>query len=396
MRGNLKKKQGCGCCTNRVHVLGINTIHDTDSWMIPYFINPEDTKTRTFGCNDMGLLHCPVCKTIKEDTMIAVLYRDKNVHCEVCSDGFSFPEKFLYSMFQQLNIKLKRHKRDFEWLKPYNKEYDLYFIINGVECLLEAHGLQHYKESFGKMLDGNKKAKSLEEEIINDEFKKQLALNNGIKEDNYIVIDCRYSTLEHIKQNILNHKTLTTLFNLSIVDWSKCESEANEPYLLKACEYYNQGLNLIQIGDIMDIYWRTASRYIRKGSEFGLCKYKDIKKEHGVNFNNTINLWKSGVHNNLEISDELGISRDSVGEYLRQAEKERLIEYKKYISTSDKKAIKNIEHNKEFISINEAHRCSEEIFGIKLSRKGITGSCDTGKAYKGLHFQYKENTYNLN
>lgn len=392
--GNLKKKQGCGCCTNRVPVLGINTVYDTDPWMIPYFINFEDSKRKTFGSNDIGLLHCPICKTKKPTTMIASLYRDKIIHCETCSDGFSYPEKFIYHILKKLNIQLERHKRDFEWLKPYNKEYDICFYINKTTYVLEMHGLQHYQDCFGKFKDGNRKCKTLKEEQENDIFKKQLALSNGIEDENYIVIDSRYSTLEWLKQNIIKSR-LNELFDLDNIDWNKCDAEANSSYLIKACEHHKKGLNYVQIAKEMNIYWKTVSRYIKRASEFGLSSYTDVKVVNNENYNNIIDLWNSNIHNTTEISEQLGVSRDSVCEYLRKAEKQGLVEYKKYISNSDKKKIKNTEYNKEFISINQASLKSEETFGIKLFRKGITESCNTGRAYKGLHFQYIDNN-NIN
>lgn len=199
--GNLKKKQGCGCCANRVPVLGINTIYDTDKWMIKYFINPEDTKIYTFGSDKKGLLHCPICKTRKSDMKICTLHRDKDIHCEVCWDGFSYGEKYTYSLLKQLGLQVKRHKY-FEWSKNVqsditslcgNKEYDFYIKINNEDCVIETNGLQHYEDN------GWKEGKSLKEEQENDRFKKKLAISNGIKEENYIVIDCRRSELKWVK-----------------------------------------------------------------------------------------------------------------------------------------------------------------------------------------------------
>lgn len=387
--GNLKKKQGCGCCANRVPVLGINTIYDTDPWMIPYFINPEITKTKTFGSNDDGLLQCPICKTHKNDMMIVTLHRDKDIRCEVCSDGFSYGEKYTYSLLKQLELKIRRHKV-FDWSKNIhseinslcgNKEYDFYICTNNEEILIETNGIQHYEEAhFTK--------RSLYEEQENDKLKEIVALKNKIKEENYIVIDCRYSDSKYIKNSILNNYKIINKFNLTNIDWNKCEQDATNSYLVEAVKYYNKGMNFTQIAVTMDIYWRTVSRYIRRANRFGLCKYNEVRETNNLNYKNIIKLWEQGVHNVIEISEELELSADAVREYLKKGELKGIIEYKKHIKNSDKKPVKNIEYGKEFISINEAHKASKNIFGIDLSRKGITKSCDTGQAYKGLHFHY--------
>jgi Mn-dependent DtxR family transcriptional regulator len=396
--GNLKKKQGCGCCSNKVPVLGINTIWDTDPWMLPYFINSEDTKTRTFGNTDTGLLHCPICKVPKPNMKVVTLHRDKDVHCEVCWDGFSYGEKFTYSFLKQLGIKVKRHKY-FEWSKNVyseieslcgNKEYDFFIDVNKEKIIIETNGLQHYEEcSFSR--------RSYFEEVENDKLKKKLALDNEFSEDTYIVIDCRYSNLEYIKNSVLNNMQLKNKFDLSKINWEQCNKEALEPYLIKAVQYYNEGIDHMKIAEIMEIDFKTVKRYLKRAREHGLCNFKTGQEIHNENFNKVISLWKDGIHDTNKIKELLpSISRDSIGEYLRQAEKDGLIEYNKYINSADKKPIKNIEYNKEFVSINQASNMSKEIFGVKLYREQLRKSCDTGQVYNGLHFQYINNDISAN
>lgn len=393
--GNLKKKQGCGCCSNKVPVLGINTIVDTHTWMVKYFKNPKDAESRTFGSQDKGLLYCPICKMSRDNMQISTLYREKDICCQVCSDGFSYGEKFTYSLLKQLNLQVKRHKY-FDWSKNVyseieslcgNKEYDFYLKDNNI--LIETNGLQHYEEcGFSR--------RSYYEESENDKLKEKLALNNNVKEENYIVIDCRYSKFEYIKNNILNNEKINKLFNLSKIDWNSCEEEALSSYLVKACEYYNQGIGHMEIAKIMDIDFKTVKRYLKRAREYNLCDYVSAVEIHKKNVINAIELWKSGIHNASEIARQLDLDNTIIGDYLRQAEKDGLIEYKKYISNSEKKSIKNLEYDKDFVSINQCYELSETFFGVKLQRNGITKSCDTGQAYKGLHFKYTEKTISIN
>lgn len=354
---NLKKKQGCGCCSNKVSVLGINTVWDTDSWMIPYFINSEDAKTHTFGSNDKGLLHCPVCKTPKPNMSIVTLHRDKDIHCEVCYDGFSYGEKYTYNLLKQLNIKVKRHKY-FEWSKNVyseisslcgNKEYDFYIKIDDEDYILETNGLQHYEEcGFSR--------RSCFEESQNDILKETLAMKNHIKEENYIIIDCRYSNAEYIKNSILNNEKLKNKFDLSKIDWSKCEKHANTPYFIEALKYYNLGIGYIEIADIMEIDFKTVKRYLKRAREHGLCDFKTTPEIKIENKLKAIELWSDGIHNTSEIAKQLNLDSTVICDYLNEAEAEGLIIYKQYI--------------KDCI------------------RKEITKSCDTEQAYKGFNFQY--------
>jgi Mn-dependent DtxR family transcriptional regulator len=357
--------------------------------MIPYFINPEDAKTHTFGSNQQSLLHCPICKIPKLDMKICTLHRDKDIHCEVCWDGFSYGEKYTYSLLKQLGIKVKRHMY-FEWSKNVyseipslcgNKEYDFYIKVNDEDCVIETNGLQHYEEC-------NFSRRSFYEEVENDKLKKKLALENNIKEENYIVVDCRYSNSQFIKNSILNNKQITDKFDLSVINWEKCEREALEPYLIKAVNYYNDGINHMKIADIMEIDFKTVKRYLKRAREHGLCNYKTIYEIRDENKTKAIEIWKDGVHNCAEIARKLNLDDSVISDYLNEAERDSLVEYKKFVRNASKKSIKNKEFDKEFISINQASNLSEEIFGVKLYRKGITVSCDTGQAYKGFHFYY--------
>jgi len=71
--------------------------------------------------------------------------------------------------------------------------------------------MKYYKKSF-ETIGG----RAVEEEIENDRIKKELDINNGIKEENYIVIDCRCSDVDFINNNKLN-----SLFDLSKIDWNE-------------------------------------------------------------------------------------------------------------------------------------------------------------------------------
>ena len=203
--------------------------------------------------------------------------------CPRCSDGISYPEKFMFNVLSQLNIKFKKSKI-FNWSKNIkhknkklcgNKLYD--FWIEIINCIIETHGNHHYKQSKWK----GEKAKTLKEEQQNDKIKEQLAISNNIK--NYIVIDCRKSNLEYIKNSILTSK-LSDLFNLNQIDWEEVHKNSLKSKIKEVCDLWNQDIkNFNEIKNITGLGIWAIIDYLKKGNEIGWCQYitgEGLKRGH--------------------------------------------------------------------------------------------------------------------
>ena len=127
----------------------------------------------------------------------------------------SFPERVVESFLSALKIEFAREVV-FDWSRPSNNEsigqkrYDFY--IPSLSLIIEVHGIQHYEGGF-ESLGG----RTLEEEQANDQFKKTLALQNGIRE--YVEIDASTSDLIYIRKSIESSTILNRLFDLKAVDW---------------------------------------------------------------------------------------------------------------------------------------------------------------------------------
>lgn len=184
-----------------------NTIYCTDPWVIKLGVSEEDAKKYTRGSVKSIKVKCPNCGAIKYARIDNIINR-KSIGC-VCKSG-TYPEKIMYNMLEQLNLMIYKEYQP-KW--SLNKRYDFY--IPSLNMIIETHGIQHYEETT--------RGRSLAEEEKNDRLKRELAKNNGV--DYYITIDCRYSKLEYIKQNILKSK-LNKIFNLNNIDWNKCEEFA--------------------------------------------------------------------------------------------------------------------------------------------------------------------------
>ena len=269
-------KRGCSCCKGNTVIKGINDVATTHPYLVKYFVNIEDAYTHTYGSTDKTLVKCPDCGFEKE-IRISSLYK-YGFSCNKCSDGISYPEKIMCNLLDELLINNKQSesfitqfsKTNAKWCNKYR--YDFYFKKDNEEYIVETHGMQHYKESgFDRRL---------EEEQLNDRNKKELALNNGIKPRNYIVIDCRYSELEFIKNNIINSR-LSEIFNLNEVDWIKIGQISEKNLVKEVCDYWklhnninNEKLKPKNLVSIFKIRYSTIIEYLNKGNKLNWCKYK--------------------------------------------------------------------------------------------------------------------------
>lgn len=337
LESNLINECGCACCTNKVAVLGINTIYDTDPWMMELGVSEEVAKRYTRGSGKKVEVTCPDCGN-KKEMRLSTIYDRKSICC-TCGDSFSYPEKFMSSILKQLNVEYvtQLSKTTFDWCDKYR--YDFY--IPSLNMIIETHGMQHYEES------GRKSARTLQEEQRNDKLKRELALYNGIK--HYIIVDCKYSDSQYIKNSILNSK-LNELFDLSNIDWLKCEEFALKNLVKEVCEYWNQKeewettTNLSLLFNIHDV---TIRKYLERGTRLKWCSYdpkKEVKKVAS----------KSGKLNSKQVE----IFKDDVSLGV-------------------------------FDSVAELERQSEELFGVKLIQSGISQVClGIKEKYKNFKFKY--------
>ena len=448
---NHLKNRGCACCSGKNIVLGINTIWDTDTWMIP-IIGEECAKTHTHGSNAYIYPTCPDCGRVKNKKMkICTIHKSHSMFCS-CNDGTSIGEKAMFNILEQLGVNFEHHKT-FDWSKSVqvdnpklcgNKEYDFYFILNNEQFLIETHGNQHYEEGFGR-IKSNKKARTLKEEVENDKNKKELALINGILEKNYIVIDCRKSELNFIIDNIINNDKLNKLFDMDNIKINRTKEFAVSSRVKEVCELWNTIHDIQIICKITKLTSPTTIRkYLKVGTELGYCVYNAIE-EHlkgslkgntnrvfsekqkelisKANSKKVICLTTEKVFDSItQGADFYNCNRTHIGdcckgkrktcgeledgtllfwlyydEYLKLSKQE--IESIEKLKKRKKSKIKNItksskgiiclENKMIFITIAECERRSEELFGTKLDHSPISAVCSGKKSqYKGFTFRY--------
>ena len=208
-----------------------------------YKITCHSHKKFYFQCLDCG----NISKNKKELNNIII----QGYSCEFCSDGLPITEKFMANILKQLDEDFitQLNKSDFSWCGYFR--YDFY--LPKYNMIIEINGLQHYEDK-----SKNGSWDNLEQVQWNDLFKYKCAKNHV---DNYIVIDCRYSTLEWMKKNII--KELGEYFDLSNINWKLAWEESQNSLCVKAWKLHKEGLSNKEISKKLKISNGTICRWIK-------------------------------------------------------------------------------------------------------------------------------------
>lgn len=233
----------------------------------PFTVAKQSNKKYWIKCLDCG-----------EDNFIKMSdYIRQGIAC-ACKGGISYPEMFIRSVLNQLkaNYTHQLTKKNMKWINE--RKYDFY--LNDYDMIIETHGKQHYEES--------SRGRSLEEEQENDRLKEELARQYV---SSYIVIDCRYSTLEWCKENTV--KMLSEYLDLSKVDWIQVGKDAEKSIVKEVCDYWNNKMEhetTRDLSEVFKLHRDTIRKYLKRGSELDWCNYDSntelIKRSVRVGKNN--------------------------------------------------------------------------------------------------------------
>lgn len=191
------------------------------------------------------------------------MYRYKS--CEFCnkSDGISYGEKFIMGMLNQLHVNYI-----YQYSKNKNCEWDIGdyrydFYLSDYNSILEINGDQHYREVKSWGVTSDKQSE-------NDKVKKDKILKFV---DNYITIDCRTSKCEFIKNSILS-SPLSSLIDLSKVDFDACNEYAQKNILKEICEKWeNSNISIMELTAQYGLCRSAIRKYLKRGTEVGYCHY---------------------------------------------------------------------------------------------------------------------------
>lgn len=256
---DLKRNRGCPVCSGNIVVRGINDLASLRPDLVKYFVDAEDSHCYSIGSSGKVWLQCPYCgfKTLMR---IDAFVKYGHPVCKKCSDGISYPNKFAHEMFQQLKKQYCYYESEYSPNWAGMMKYDNYIITQDqIRIIVEMDGGFHYKND-DKFL------------IKTDAIKDKLAKEHDIE---LIRIDCNYNKItdryNYIKNNII--EKLSGIFDLSVVDFDKCDKAGASNMLLNVVDYYNQHKNMtsLDIGKYFNIGETTVLSYLRIGEELGLC-----------------------------------------------------------------------------------------------------------------------------
>lgn len=244
-----KSKLQCNQCNN---------IYYKRPDLVKYFANVEDSKNHTCFENLSVYTICPICGYISKKHLQHL--STSKYFCPKCGDGISYSNKFAFELLEQLNI-------DFipEFSKPWSnhRRYDFYFKHDSQEYIVEMDGGFHF-------IDNTMSGQTVEDVKLIDKEKDRLAEENGI---HMIRIDCRDTSIESIKNNIF-HSDIAKIFDLSIINWEKCDEYATKSIVIHVYKLWNEGKSPNQIIDEVQISMSCLRKYIRRGINMGLCDYR--------------------------------------------------------------------------------------------------------------------------
>lgn len=174
----------------------------------------------------------------------------------------------------ELNIKYINQfsSKNQKWCKRYLYDFYLYDF----DCIIEVHGIQHYKDTTWNTYEAEHK---------NDVAKMNLAKKN-VKI--YIIIDARKSELYYIKHSILNSE-LATLLDLphQNINWDKIHKNAVSPIInIIADKYNNHSKNISDISNILHLSNPTIVHYLKEASKLNMCDYDSELKINSTLINN--------------------------------------------------------------------------------------------------------------
>lgn len=275
-------KFSCPCCCNSTKIVqyGINSIYNTDEWMVKFFVDKELPKKITSNSNIKRLVECPYCHTRKYKSPRDI-YRDHSIGC-VCSKGKSFYEKCFGNICQQLSEQFG-YQFDSEitpdWCvfpdyitsQQRSGRYDFQpnILLN---IYVELDGDFHRENN---RLSGQS---FLESQYI-DKQKDELANKNG-----FLVIRIICDKKNTFKNNVI--ESMTPYFDLSKVNFEKAFEFAEGKIFEDICNDKNNGLTIKEISEKYGISTDTVRRKVKCGKKLGKCDY-DPKNENKKIFSKT-------------------------------------------------------------------------------------------------------------
>lgn len=262
---NLNNGHGCPVCAKRSTIVGYNDVATLHPELANLFADPSIMHEHCCSSKERAEVICPYCGTHKR-MIISEVVKLGYVTCDNCSDNISYPNKFAHELFRQLSNQYEHYECEYspEWADNYS--YDNYIkFANGFELIVEMDGSFHYMKRYG----------DTDVDVINNDIEKdRLCSQHNIK---IIRVNCDYNHVRnrfsYIKDNII--KELSDYFDLSDVDWDKCDVSAMSTIMPEVVDFYNNNpkFGLQDIANHFGICKDVVYRYLHAGEKLDMCTY---------------------------------------------------------------------------------------------------------------------------
>lgn len=256
----ISNKVGCAVCAGQKIIKGVNDINTTDPDLASLLLNADDKYSLAKFSNVNVDWKCDRCGEIIKSKKVSDISKN-GFKCPICSDGLSFGEKVIYRLLKALGLRFE-YEKAFPWSDK--RRFDFYCEEHSL--IIEVHGEQHYNGSFSKI-----GGRTLKEEQHNDNFKRNLAIKNGI--ENYIELKSESLDLVQLKSEIKNSK-LMTLFNINTIFIDEFKIEINNSLIQDCWELWNNTkYGVMKIVDELALSKSVIRKYLLLGNELGKCNY---------------------------------------------------------------------------------------------------------------------------
>lgn len=286
---SIPKNCGCPVCSNHKVIKGLNDIATTHPEVAKYFENIEETYSTTYSSGKKKRMKCPRCGHVKIATPNYI--SRYGFSCPCCSDGITYPNKFMSKLLQEIGIEFDREVT-FDWCKfpcyvdNSVLDHGIYdFVIPEKSLVIEMDGSLGHGKRVMNTVSRKKRKVSIEETVYRDKMKDILAKENGY---NLIRIDCEYdadieSRFRIVKTNVIESE-LSKIFDFSNINFERIDNYClTNSYVEDVSELWNKGYSSFQIVKETKLSDITVCKYLNIGSKLGLCDYqKDESKRRGV------------------------------------------------------------------------------------------------------------------
>ena len=236
-------------------------IVETDPEFAFWFADQDVPKFRTRYSHENADFYCQECGRVVKDKSIHTVYQRQYVPCPYCTNGISYPERYLMSVLTQMNVPFE-HQYTVRFERAGRKSFFRYdFYDREKNLVIETHGAQHFLPGIFEYYGGY----SLETIQKIDRQKAETA--REVLKAEYVDLDCRKSEAAWIQKQIIEK---LFFYPLEYVDWKQVEQDTKKSILMKIIALRKEGYTQKAIGEMLHLSTQAVSRKLKEAVREGL------------------------------------------------------------------------------------------------------------------------------